>query len=101
MLNRVKIVTGNKDVSISELKKTVRQKPNTRILGVARFHLGIYNLSGRNGERKFNKWLRKIGEEPIVYDAFLTERSVEQLKLFLNNKGYYNAEVTDLSLIHI
>ena len=39
LLNRVKIVTDNKDVSISELKKTVRQKPNTRILGVARFHL--------------------------------------------------------------
>lgn len=100
LLNRVKIVTDNKDVSISELKKTVRQKPNTRILGVARFHLGIYNLSGRNGERKFNKWLRKIGEEPIVYDSFLTERSVEQLKLFLNNKGYYNAEVTDSVLFY-
>ncbi len=88
-------MTDNKDVSISELKKTVRQKPNTRILGVARFHLGIYNLSGRNGEKRFNKWLRKIGEEPVVYDSFLTERSVEQLKLYLNNKGYYNAEVMD------
>ena len=95
LLNRVKIMTDNKEVSVSELRKIVRQKPNTKILGVARFHLGIYNLSGRNGERKFNKWLRRIGEGPVVYDSFLTERSVEQLKLYLNNKGFYSAEVAD------
>lgn len=95
LLNRVKITTDNKDLSVSELKKTIRQKPNTRILGVARFHLGIYNLSGRNGEKKLNKWLQKIGEEPVVYDSFLTERSVEQLNLYLKNKGYYKAKVSD------
>ncbi len=95
LLNRVKVVTDNKEVGVQELKKTVRQKPNTRIFGIARFHLGIYNLSGRNGEKRFNKWLRRIGEEPVAYSPFLTERSVEQLKLYLNNKGYYHAEVTD------
>lgn len=95
LLSRAKVKVSSENVSASELKKAVRQRPNTRILGVARFHLGLYNLSGRDGEKRFNKWLRSIGEAPVIYSPFLTERSVSQLQLYLNNKGYYKAEVTD------
>lgn len=95
LLNRVKVKMEDKNVNASELKKTIRQRPNTRILGVARFHLGLYNLSGRDENKRLNKWLRSIGEAPVIYSPFLTDRSVTQLKLYLNNKGYYDAEVTD------
>lgn len=95
LLNRVKIKVDDKNISRADLKKNIRQKPNTRILGVLRFHLGVYNLSGKNGEKRFNKWLRTIGEAPVVYSDFLTERSGGQLKLYLNNKGYYQAVVKD------
>lgn len=39
--------------------------------------------------------VRSIGEAPVIYSPFLTDRSVTQLKLYLNNKGFYKAEVTD------
>ena len=95
LLNRVKVAVDGMDANVSALKKTVRQRPNTRILGVARFHLGIYNMSGANGEKVLNKWLRSIGEPPVVYSPFLTSRSIAQLELYLSNKGYYNAVVSD------
>lgn len=95
LLNRVNMKVKEKRVNVSDLKKTIRQRPNTRILGVARFHLGIYNLSGKNEKKGINKWLRSIGEAPVIYSPFLTDRSIAQLKLYLNNKGYYNAVVTD------
>lgn len=95
LLNKVTVKTESKDVSKTEIKKNIRQKPNTRILGVARFHLGLYNLSGRDGEKKFNKWLRNIGEAPVIYSDFLTERSKLQILQYLHNKGYYEAEVED------
>lgn len=95
LLNKVTIKTEEKGIGKAELKKNIRQKPNTRILGVARFHLGLYNLSGRDGEKRVNKWLRSIGEAPVAYSDFLTDRSVTQLKLYLHNKGYYKAEVKD------
>lgn len=66
LLNKVKVRVEEKGVNFSELK-TVRQRPNTRILGVARFHLGLYNLSGKNENKRFNKWLRSIGEAPVIY----------------------------------
>lgn len=95
LLNRVKVKIEDKNVNTSELKKNIRQRPNTRILGVARFHLGLYNLSGSNENKRLNKWLRSIGEAPVVYSPFLTDRSIAQLKLYLNNKGYYKAVVSD------
>ena len=95
LLNRVKVKMEDKNVSTAELKKAIRQRPNTRILGVARFHLGLYNLSGRDEHKRFNQWLRSIGEAPVIYSPFLTDRSLTQLQLYLNNKGYYGAVVSD------
>lgn len=95
LLNRVRVKIEEKEVNTSELQKTIRQRPNTRILGVARFHLGLYNLSGRDEKKNFNKWLRSIGEAPVIYSPFMTDRSIAQLELYLNNKGYYKVSVTD------
>ena len=39
--------------------------------------------------------LRTIGEEPVIYDEFQTQKTVSQLELYLRSKGYYNAMVTD------
>lgn len=95
LLNRVHLEVKDKKINNGELKKTIRQKPNTRILGVFRFHLGLYNLSGRSEEKRLNRWLRSIGEAPVIYSPFMTDRSKSQLELLLNNKGYYNVEVSD------
>jgi len=89
---RVKVREGN--VKKDEINKYVRQKPNKRILGI-RFHLWLYNLSNKNKEKGLSEWLRTIGEEPVIYDNFLTQKSVEQLKSYLDNKGYYNSKVRD------
>ncbi|WP_251622966.1 BamA/TamA family outer membrane protein [Odoribacter lunatus] len=95
LLDKVTVETDMKELNKADIKKNIRQRPNTRILGVARFHLGLYNLSGRNGEKKFNKWLRNIGEAPVIYNDFLTERSKVQIEQYLHNKGYYEAKVRD------
>ena len=92
LLDRVKVKVDDHKLNRSDLKRNIRQKPNTRILGVARFHLGLYNLSGRNEKRKFNQWLRRIGEAPVIYDPFTTQRSVSQIELYLHNKGFYKVE---------
>ncbi|MDR0765322.1 MAG: outer membrane protein assembly factor [Odoribacteraceae bacterium] len=77
------------------MKKVIRQKPNTRMLALGRFHLGLYNLSGRDTTKRVNRWLRSIGEAPVIYDPLLTGRSVRQMEIALHNKGYYKATVSD------
>ncbi len=95
LLAKVEIKNLTRDVSRDDLKSYLRQQENLSILGFWKFHLGIYNLSGQNDEKGFNKWLRRIGEAPVIYDSTLVERSVEQMGVFLKNRGYFLAEVTD------
>jgi len=95
LLAKVKIDNSAENISNNELKSYVRQQENLKILGFWKFYLGVYNLSGHDESKKINRWIRKIGEEPVIFDSLLVERSVSQLTLFLNNQGYYQAEVSD------
>lgn len=92
MLNKVSVKADDKNLKRDELKLHIRQKENLRILGVLKFHLGVYNLSSKS---KDNDWLKRIGEAPVLYDEFQTQKTGEQLRIYLKNKGYHNAVVTD------
>ena len=97
LLNRISVRSDNKNLKHDELKIHVRQKENLRILGVLKFHLGVYNLSSG---KKGNDWLKRVGEAPVLYDEFQTQKSKDQLQIFLKNKGYYNAVVKDSLVIN-
>jgi len=97
LLNDVQIRVDNKQVSKEELRKQIRQKENLKILGFMKFHLGMYNLSSKHKE---NDWFKRIGEAPVIYQEFQAKRSVEHLKVFLRNKGYYDAVVKDTAIVH-
>lgn len=76
-----------------ELINYVRQQPNHRVLWGTKLQLGIYNMSGRDTTKWWNRWIRKMGQPPVVYDSALTSASVRQLRKALENKGYLEAEV--------
>ena len=92
LLNKISVKADDKSLKREELKLHIRQKENLRILGFLKFHLGVYNLSSGT---KANDWLKRVGEAPVLYDAFQTQKSKEQLLIFLKNKGYYKAVVKD------
>lgn len=94
LLNRYRIESPSKDIDKDELRNYVEQKPNKRILGI-RFHLWLYNISNPEKDNWMHNWLQDIGEEPVVYDPFVSSRSASQIEHYLRNKGYYNAEVGD------
>ncbi len=91
LLNKVEMEVDNSDISKENAKSYIRQKENYKILGFAKFHLWLYNLSSR---KKSESWLKKIGEPPEIYDPALTDISEERLEQYLNNKGYFRAKVS-------
>lgn len=97
LLNDVDLHIDNRQLSRDELKAQVRQKENLKILGFIRFHLGMYNLSSK---KKQDDWFKRIGEEPVIYRENQTVRSKEQLELYMQNKGYYDAVVRDTLIYH-
>ena len=93
LLNKVKIEVDNKSVKPQSLKPYLRQTPNHKTFGVIGLPLAFYNMSGTKDNR-WNRFMRKIGAPPVIYDSTLTEKSRNQIKKAMNNKGYVDAEVT-------
>ncbi|MDE7189722.1 MAG: BamA/TamA family outer membrane protein [Muribaculaceae bacterium] len=76
-----------------ELNVYLRQMPNHKMLWSMKFRLGVYNMSGNDTTRWYNRWIRKLGEPPVIYDSTLTEAGAEQLRKMMVNQGYLSAEV--------
>ena len=95
-LQSVKLKVDHKKINKDELFKINKQKPNKKILGLFRFHLGAYNFfSNKSKNLKEN-----IGEPPVIYDSLLTDRTAKQFKLYLNNKGFFHNEISHHTKIH-
>lgn len=95
-LKQVKIKNDTRKIDKNEIATIIKQKPNKKILGIFRFHLGFYNLFRESSNSKIKE---NIGEPPVVYDSLLMNRSVNQLNLHLKNKGYFDNEVNSSVLI--
>jgi len=95
LLNRQKTENNNREIDEKEIESYIRPKPNKRVLGM-KFYLGLYNLSGTK-DNWINRWLKKIGEEPVIWNEFDSEKNKERVKLYMRNKGYYYSDVADTS----
>ncbi|MBS4013190.1 MAG: BamA/TamA family outer membrane protein [Bacteroidetes bacterium] len=94
LLTKNVIVMEDTSVDASELKRYIRQTPNRRILGFYRFHMRTYLNADRGKENRIKRWMKNaIGEPPVVYDPVLANNTVKQFQLFVQSKGYFNAEV--------
>jgi outer membrane protein assembly factor BamA len=82
-------ITADKD----GLDIYVRQSPNKRILGID-FYVWVYQMANPEKKNWWNNFKRKIGEEPVLLDSALTEKSVQNLKTYLDTRGYFSSEVT-------
>ena len=94
LLKKVQIKSNIPDINNEELKSYLRQTPNNTILGFWPLKLGFYNLSNEDSTKWVNRWLRRIGEPPVIYDSLKTIYGCDELQKVIFNKGYLNAKVT-------
>ena len=99
LLSRVKIIpdentprteriTNDKD----DLSRLVRQTPNKRFLGT-NFFVWVYEHANPEKDNKWNNFKRRIGEEPVILNMDLTDKSVQNLETFMRTRGYYSSSV--------
>ena len=101
LLIRNNIILNEEKINDFEIKKIIKQKPNKKIIGkLITFHLGIYNLTDSLKNNSINKYLRKIGEKPVILNQKLTTKSKLQIERYLKNKGYFNNTV-DTNTIYL
>lgn len=102
--NTIEFEKGSERIESGEVKEgitgIIKQKPNKKILGIFRFHLGVYTWGDRGKPNRFNNWLKSIGEEPVILDTTLTNRSAKQIGQYLGKNGYFNSFVRDSTVIN-
>jgi outer membrane protein assembly factor BamA len=93
LLHKTNIHSDVSDIQKDEMLSYIRQVPNSKIFGLFRFQLGLYNFAGKNAENNWNKFWMRFGEAPVIYDERLTAISAQQLQKLFINKGYLNSSV--------
>lgn len=93
LLDEVKIHTDNKEIKPSDMRLYVRQNPNSKWFSTIKTQLYVYNWSGRDSTKWFNRFLRKIGDAPVIYNESDAIRSQEEIVKAVQNLGYMGASV--------
>lgn len=93
LLASVKLESNSKQISPGNYRPYVRQEANSRWFSLFKVPLGIYCLQGKDSTRRFNRFIRRIGEAPVVYDSNETIATLEDLNVALKNHGFYHARV--------
>ncbi len=80
-------------IPASDLEKYIRQTPNKRFLGT-NFYVWLYEQADSSKHNRWNNWKRKIGQAPVLLDMSLTEKSAENLKVYMDSKGFFTSRAT-------
>lgn len=94
LLDNVTInIIDNDTIKSDQLVNYLRQSPNHKVLGFAKLQLGLYNMSGKDSTKWYNRWVRRMGQAPVIYDSLLTQASARQLTTAMVNRGFLEAVV--------
>lgn len=82
----------------SNISNYVQQKSNTYFIKTKKggWNPFLYVYNWANGKGKgWDKFVKKAGQEPVIFDPQLVEDSEENIMNHLKFLGYYNSTVTD------
>lgn len=88
---------SEKSILADELRMLELQKPNTYLFDIFPYKLWLYNMRYQKYQRDTANFqiTNKVVEKPVVFDSSLTFASVENMRDFLRNQGYFYAQVAD------
>ena len=97
-LQKVKIEEDNETpkqerITSDQMEKYVRQSPTKRFLGT-NLYVWLYNLANPEKDNGWNRFKRRIGKAPVLYDDAMVQTSAGNLKIYVDSRGYYSSEVT-------
>ena len=89
--NNIK-VTNDRKFNTSSLTAYIKQKPNPSVIFGWNPFLSVYNWSNGKG-KGWDKFVQKIGQAPVIYDADMVGSSIESIAEHLEYQGYYGSVV--------
>ncbi|MEG1580402.1 MAG: BamA/TamA family outer membrane protein [Bacteroidaceae bacterium] len=93
ILTKVELASKDKNIHLAKYRAYVQQEPNSRWFNILKVPLGLYCISGKDSTKWVNKFFRRIGEPPVIYDATATQNTCQSLTKTLQNEGYLHSKV--------
>lgn len=94
LLDEVRIVSDTKEVKPSLFSSYIRQNPNAKWFNLVKVPMRTYCISGVDSTKRINRFFRKIGDAPVIYDEAVARKSQEEMEKAVRNMGYMTASVT-------
>lgn len=88
------IISGEGDLATKDVESYIKQKPNSYMIFGWNPFLNLYNWSGKDTGKAINRFIRKMGTAPVVYQPSQVEASIENIQRHLEYLGYFGSQVT-------
>ena len=86
------IVTNDSEFDVTSLEAYLRQQPSYYFIFRWNPFISVYNWqNGKGGV--WDKFVKKIGVEPVIYDEAKVDESVENISNRLEYLGYYGSKI--------
>jgi hypothetical protein len=94
LLSSVTVVSDSRQSPASSYRSCVRQEANSRWFSFLKVPLGLYLLQTSDSTKRFNRFIRHIGEAPVIYQPELTRYSLLTMEATMKNRGFLHGTVT-------
>ena len=94
LLDKVEIRSDDKQFNPHQFEALIRQRANSRWFSLFKIPMVTYAFAGKDSTRWINRTLKRIGEEPVIYDTVQAQRSADDLLMAMKNMGYMQSSVT-------
>ncbi len=92
--NSIKI-DGNEPLTKVEIEEYIVQPKTPKAFAFFYSNLYIYKKFSQKKDNLFNRWILKVfGDKPVIYNPAERNQSMRDIKTYLGNLGYFNAQVT-------
>lgn len=93
LLEKVTIVSDSAGVKTGALQGYVRQHPNSKWFNLFKVPMLPYAISSTDSTKRINRFLWRVGEDPVLEDSIQTERCRSDIQNAVRNLGYLDAVV--------
>lgn len=93
LLDKVSIQSDSSELKTGPLSLYVRQHPNGRWFNLWRVPMLPYMLSGTDSTSRWNRFMWRIGEQPVIADTVQAEYCRADIQAAVRGLGWLDAEV--------
>lgn len=93
LLDKATIQSDSSSLRTGQFEGFLRQRPNTKWFNLIKVPILPYALSGTDSTKRFNRFMWRVGENPVIEDTLATARTMQNIQAAAQGRGYLNASV--------